>query len=150
VAAAQPLFEVQRTWRGGLVEAAADVSPGRIVVVDGAGRAAELTARDPSLVGDLAVEGRPPQWRGLDTAVLHHVLLERIWRRAEADVGYHHSAEQVAATLARDGGVGVLLAPVDVATVFSMAAQGVRMPRKTTSFGPKPRTGLVLRTLDDD
>ena len=27
------------------------------------------------------------------------------------------------------------------------AAHGERVPRKSTSFGPKPRTGLVLRTF---
>jgi uncharacterized protein (DUF1015 family) len=32
--------------------------------------------------------------------------------------------------------------------VLELAAEGVRMPRKSTSFGPKPRTGLVLRTFD--
>jgi len=32
--------------------------------------------------------------------------------------------------------------------VLQIAADGVRMPRKSTSFGPKPRTGLLLRTFD--
>jgi uncharacterized protein (DUF1015 family) len=36
--------------------------------------------------------------------------------------------------------------PVDVAAV---ARAGARMPRKSTLFLPKPRTGLVLRPLDD-
>jgi uncharacterized protein (DUF1015 family) len=40
--------------------------------------------------------------------------------------------------------------PVDVGQVLAIAAQGERMPRKSTSFGPKPRTGLVLRLLEDD
>ena len=34
-------------------------------------------------------------------------------------------------------------------TVRQLAEYGVTMPRKSTSFGPKPATGLVLRTLDD-
>jgi uncharacterized protein (DUF1015 family) len=29
--------------------------------------------------------------------------------------------------------------------VYKVAALGQRVPRKSTSFGPKPRTGLVLR-----
>ena len=28
------------------------------------------------------------------------------------------------------------------------AAHGEKVPRKSTSFGPKPRTGLVLRTFE--
>jgi hypothetical protein len=31
--------------------------------------------------------------------------------------------------------------------VYAIAAQGERVPRKSTSFGPKPRTGLVVRTF---
>ena len=38
--------------------------------------------------------------------------------------------------------------PVTVDVVHALAAHGERMPRKSTSFGPKPRTGLVLRLLD--
>jgi uncharacterized protein (DUF1015 family) len=38
--------------------------------------------------------------------------------------------------------------PVTVGDVRTLAARGERMPRKSTSFGPKPRTGLVLRLLD--
>jgi uncharacterized protein (DUF1015 family) len=29
------------------------------------------------------------------------------------------------------------------------AAAGLRMPEKTTFFAPKPRTGMVFRTLDE-
>jgi uncharacterized protein (DUF1015 family) len=29
--------------------------------------------------------------------------------------------------------------------VYEVASLGRRVPRKSTSFGPKPRTGLVLR-----
>jgi uncharacterized protein (DUF1015 family) len=32
--------------------------------------------------------------------------------------------------------------------VRALAEAGARMPRKSTSFGPKPRSGLVLRDLD--
>ena len=36
-----------------------------------------------------------------------------------------------------------------VDTIRAAAAAGVRMPQKTTFFAPKPRTGMVFRTLDD-
>ena len=49
----------------------------------------------------------------------------------------------------RAHGVAVLMRPVAVSDVLALAAEGERMPRKSTSFGPKPRTGLVLRLLDD-
>jgi uncharacterized protein (DUF1015 family) len=31
--------------------------------------------------------------------------------------------------------------------VYAVAAGGERLPRKSTSFAPKPRTGLVLRSF---
>jgi uncharacterized protein (DUF1015 family) len=34
--------------------------------------------------------------------------------------------------------------------VLAVAASGERVPRKSTSFGPKPRTGLLLRLFDTD
>jgi uncharacterized protein (DUF1015 family) len=34
---------------------------------------------------------------------------------------------------------------MSVAQVREVAALGRRVPRKSTSFGPKPRTGLVMR-----
>ena len=37
--------------------------------------------------------------------------------------------------------------PASFETVIQIAAHGERVPRKSTSFGPKPRTGLVLRTF---
>jgi uncharacterized protein (DUF1015 family) len=41
----------------------------------------------------------------------------------------------------------VLAAPVAEADVHAVAALGERVPRKSTSFSPKPRTGLVIRTF---
>ena len=42
----------------------------------------------------------------------------------------------------------VLLRPVDVHTIRAAAAADLRMPEKTTFFAPKPRTGMVFRSLD--
>jgi uncharacterized protein (DUF1015 family) len=42
----------------------------------------------------------------------------------------------------------VLLEPVSVAQIRAAAVAGIRMPEKTTFFHPKPRTGMVFRTLD--
>ena len=45
------------------------------------------------------------------------------------------------------GGTAVICNPPSFGTVIQIAAHGERVPRKSTSFGPKPRTGLVLRTF---
>jgi len=41
------------------------------------------------------------------------------------------------------------LRPVTVETIRAAAAAGLRMPEKTTFFAPKPRTGMVFRSLDE-
>jgi uncharacterized protein (DUF1015 family) len=43
----------------------------------------------------------------------------------------------------------VLLNPTPVGAVAAVAATGERMPRKSTLFTPKPRTGLVIRDYRD-
>jgi len=44
---------------------------------------------------------------------------------------------------------GVLLRPVTVEQIVAIAEGGERMPPKSTFFSPKPRTGVVLRSLRD-
>jgi len=47
------------------------------------------------------------------------------------------------------GTTAVLCTPMSAADVYEVAAQKRIVPRKSTSFGPKPRTGLVLRTFTE-
>ena len=107
--------------------------------------------RDPDaqeLRTALPAGAHSPDWNELDASVLHALLLERVWRVDDDRVGYLHDAEAALRQADRVGGVAVLMRPVTVDVVHSLAAHGERMPRKSTSFGPKPRTGLVLRLLD--
>jgi uncharacterized protein (DUF1015 family) len=46
-------------------------------------------------------------------------------------------------------GVAVLLRAPSPADVAAVARANARMPRKSTLFVPKPRTGLVLRPHGD-
>jgi uncharacterized protein (DUF1015 family) len=91
---------------------------------------------------------RTPTARTVDAAVLHEDLLPA-WGVAEEQVGYHHSLDQALQTTARQPGVVVAVRPPTVAEVMAAAAAGVRMPRKSTSFAPKPRMGVVMRDLHD-
>jgi uncharacterized protein (DUF1015 family) len=84
----------------------------------------------------------------VDAAVLHETLLPA-WHIADEQVGYHHSLDQALHTITRQPGVVVAVCPPTIAEVMSSAARGVRMPRKSTSFGPKPRMGLVMRDMRD-
>jgi uncharacterized protein (DUF1015 family) len=91
-------------------------------------------------------------WRSLDASVLHALVLGELFGLDDSDprVRYVHDPAWALRAAARSGGVALLMRPVDVATVLAVAALGERMPRKTTSFGPKPRTGLVIRLLDEE
>jgi uncharacterized protein (DUF1015 family) len=90
-------------------------------------------------------------WRALDASVLHALVLERLWKVEDGSprVRYLHDTAGALRAARRSGGTAVLMRPVSVEEVLEVAATGERMPRKSTSFGPKPRTGLVLRLLDE-
>lgn len=91
----------------------------------------------------------PEAWRTLDATVLHSTLLDHIWQIPDAPehIAYIHSTEATVEKAERDGGTAVLMHPVREEVVRDLARQGVTMPRKSTSFGPKPASGLVLRSL---
>jgi uncharacterized protein (DUF1015 family) len=95
--------------------------------------------------------GASPEWRGLDAAILQRVLLPRAWGITDSEDGVlvcHDPAEAVATAVAAKDGLAVLLNPVPFGIVRNIARHGERVPRKSTSFGPKPRSGLVLRDFD--
>ncbi|GAA2562245.1 DUF1015 domain-containing protein [Streptomyces levis] len=106
---------------------------------------------DPDLLARTIRADRPAAWRTLDATVLHATLLEHVWRIPEDSpdrIAYIHDTAATVAKAERDGGTAVLMHPVREEVVRDLARQGVTMPRKSTSFGPKPATGLVLRALD--
>jgi uncharacterized protein (DUF1015 family) len=79
-----------------------------------------------------------------------HVSLLPCWSVTEDRIGYHHTVPQTMHSAQQDGGVAVLLHPTTVQEVMAVARAGKMMPRKSTSFGPKPRMGLVMRAFDDE
>lgn len=67
---------------------------------------------------------------------------------APHEVSYHHGADAVIGRVAgRTGAAAVLLRPATVDQIGESARKGVRMPPKTSYFFPKPRTGMVMRSL---
>ncbi|MFI5886446.1 DUF1015 domain-containing protein [Streptomyces sp. NPDC051554] len=106
---------------------------------------------DPDLLARTIPADRPAAWRTLDATVLHATLLDHVWLIPEDDptrIAYIHDTAATVHKAERDGGTAVLMHPVREEVVRDLARQGVTMPRKSTSFGPKPASGLVLRTLD--
>ncbi|MEJ7743939.1 MAG: hypothetical protein WKF73_16220 [Nocardioidaceae bacterium] len=80
--------------------------------------------------------------------VLHDELLP-LWAVSEERLSYHHTLEQTLHAAHQEGGVAVFMPAASVEEVMSIAAAGLKMPRKSTSFGPKPQMGLIMRSFDD-
>ncbi len=139
--------------------------------MSGVGDAVRAWTADPAESGFLLTDGRrlvrlsdpsadvhaavpseaPPAWRGLDVVLAHHGLLDMLWHRPDDpdSVLIAHSVEEALRLAADRAGVALLLRAPSPADVAAVARAGARMPRKSTLFVPKPRTGLVLRPLAD-
>jgi uncharacterized protein (DUF1015 family) len=82
--------------------------------------------------------------------VLQQLLIGRLWGITDSERNVlidHDAADAVRAVSRAPGGTAVISNPVSFQDVIEIAALGERVPRKSTSFGPKPRTGLILRTF---
>lgn len=131
---------------------ALEETPGTAFVLAGGPDSFHLLDRpDPALLDRTIRRDRPEAWRQLDATVLHSVLLDEVWHIPDhpSDIGYLHHTGAAVEQAARHGGTAVLMRATSEETVRQLAERGVTMPRKSTSFGPKPATGLVLRTLED-
>ncbi len=130
-----------------------------------------LSHPDPVQLGASMPAGASAPWQSLDASVMQQLLLGRLWgvSDSERDVLIDHDAADAVRAVSGDatatdiaergagaapaagstaaGGTAVISNPASFEAVIRIAAQGERVPRKSTSFGPKPRTGLVLRTF---
>jgi uncharacterized protein (DUF1015 family) len=149
------LFRI-RTVEGPLpraLDALADAAAeGNAFLLAGDGSFHLVDRPDPALLARTIRTDRPEAWRTLDATVLHSALLDDVWQIPDAPehIGYIHDTEAAVEQAERLGATAVLMHPVREEVVRDLARQGVTMPRKSTSFGPKPATGLVMRSLTVD
>ena len=133
---------------GALAALGEAASRGVAFLLTGNERAYLLTDPDPALLRS-AVPDQPAElWQQLPAAVLEGLLMARIWGiedDARSVAAVHDAAAAIRAAEAEPGGTAVIMGPMSAAQVYQVAALGRRVPRKSTSFGPKPRTGLVMR-----
>jgi uncharacterized protein (DUF1015 family) len=130
-----------------------------------------LSHPDPVQLGASMPGGASAPWQSLDASVMQQLLLGRLWgvSDSERDVLIDHDAADAVRAVSGDAtatdvaergagaapsagsavavGTAVICNPASFEAVIRIAAQGERVPRKSTSFGPKPRTGLILRTF---
>ena len=119
------------------------------LLTDGS-RLVELSEPSPAMTAAVPAEA-PAAWRGLDVVLAHAALLQGLWGRPDdpASVLVAHDVDAAVALADERSGVAVLLRSPSPADVAAVARAGARMPRKSTLFVPKPRTGLVLRPHED-
>lgn len=141
-------LRTDRTWEGRRPELAL-----RELRRDGVTFGLVTQARTETVAGppadELVPDGTPPVLAGLDVTALQHLLvdhlqvpdrIEELMYTADVDAAVHAVARGEAEAL-------FLVRPVSLPQVRAAATAGVRLPPKSTSFQPKPRTGLVLRPL---
>jgi uncharacterized protein (DUF1015 family) len=112
------------------------------LVTDGVGLA-ELSSPSQQMTAAVPAEA-PAAWRGLDVVLAHAALVTGLWDRPDDP-----ESLLVAHDVDERSGVALLLRSPSPADVAAVARAGARMPRKSTLFVPKPRTGLVLRPHGD-
>lgn len=88
---------------------------------------------------------RSRAWRSLDVAVFEHAILPTLGaHRVDYRPDHGGAAGEVAASVED---ALVVFRPVGIEAVYACAVGGEPMPAKTTWFRPKPRAGLVMRSL---
>ena len=101
----------------------------------------------PTAELELAMTELPVELRDVASAAFDAGVLPAV---PGVSLAYRNDAQTVAAAVAKgDADAAVLLRPVSVEIIRAAAAADLRMPEKTTFFAPKPRTGMVFRSLDD-
>jgi uncharacterized protein (DUF1015 family) len=121
-----------------------------------AGRFCLLTPRQKAKVDSLLPPERSREWRELDVAVLHWIILGQLIgvdtpEKEEECLKYTQDAEEAIARVdSGEYGVAFLMSPIPVSSILAVADAGDRMPPKSTYFYPKLPTGLVMYPLWED
>ncbi len=138
------LDAIYRTLPGLTLDTVAERLPGGWLAVDGrvtgVPHAMALSDGNRWLTVHCAADETAP-----DVSLLHDELLPA-WGVDEDAIAYHHALPEALAA-ARPDRITVVLEPPRLDQVLATAQRGARLPRKATSFGPKPRVGLLFRTF---
>ena len=123
---------------------------GPAFLVAGGGEVSLLTHPDQEQLDTAMPPDRSPRWRALAASVLQELLLRAVWKISDSEDEVrvvHNDAAEAVRQADEAGGTAVICSPMPARDVYAIAGAGERVPRKSTSFGPKPITGLVIRTF---
>jgi uncharacterized protein (DUF1015 family) len=107
--------------------------------------------RDPD--ADQLAAARPPSrspaWWALDASIAGVFVMEQLWGVTDTVgvVEAEHDPRAALRLASDENGIALLLNPAPLAGIFAVARAGEAMPRKSTLFMPKPRSGLVMRAF---
>ncbi len=113
-----------------------------------------LRLRDAAALAQDSGSGRSPEWMAVPPNAAYWGIIRPLWGLTEDDlragaVEYLHTIPEALEEQRSDGGVVILLNPVDVRDVVALADRGERLPQKSTFFHPKLATGVVFHALRD-
>jgi uncharacterized protein (DUF1015 family) len=109
-----------------------------------------LRLKDESVLNDVIKENKSRAWKRLNVTVLHHLVLDHIFRIDKAssnDENILYTRDEDYAIHQVDSGeceIVFFQLPTKMAQVRDIASSGDRMPHKSTYFYPKPLSGLVI------
>lgn len=123
-----------------------------VVAIGLADQPVALTLEDPAALAAASGGRYSADWMAVPPNAVFWGILRPLWRISEADlragaVTYLHDLDEAVRRQREQGGVVLLLNPVDVHDVIRLADRGERLPQKSTFFHPKLATGVVFHAL---
>ncbi len=106
--------------------------------------------KDQNLVNEFVTEPKSAQWRRLDVAILHSLVIRHILGIQPTNTEILYSADaQKAVSLVKEGQyqLALFLKAVTAEQLETVAGQDERMPPKSTYFYPKVPSGLVMNKI---
>ncbi len=79
----------------------------------------------------------------------HDEVLPRLGPLSQP-IGYHHSVDEALRKVRRDRDLAILMPAPDFDLVHHIVTHDRLLPEKATSFQPKPSTGVLMRSIDDE
>lgn len=114
-----------------------------------------LTLKDPAVMEEILPE-KSSASQMLDVTILHSLILERHLgidkenMANQINLTYTRSSQEAVASVdSKESCACFLLNPTRVEEIGEVAANGEKMPQKSTYFYPKLITGLVMNALDE-
>lgn len=114
------------------------------------GRAfAMLSDPDADLLAAAKPTERTPAWWSLDASIAAVFVMQELWGVTDAagQVEAEHDPRSALRLAQETQGTALLLNPAPLPAIMAVAEAGDAMPRKSTLFLPKPRSGVLMRAF---